>query len=471
MTQPTPTTPGRRATQRGSRLNLTTLLAIVLPILCAVALVLVRPSDAPDTAAAPTLTPLTRSTVVCPSGMDGAPEVSVTSTTEDVRGQVRVGLGGDTKDARVVSGEATSVDAGEGPVAVYGEDETAPGLAAARFGADRPAVATCLAPAPHAWFTGVGAGAGHTSVLELTNPDSGTAVADVTVYGRSGVVDAPRLRGISVTGGSSVQLDLASIVPRRDELAIQVVAARGRIGASVLDRYDPLGNGATMSDWLPPQSDPATSNLLMGIAPGAGARRTLVVANGGLDEVRATVQVVTEQSVFTPKDVPDLRIPPESAGRIDLSGALAKILAKGGVTGLQITANEPVTASLRTRAGGDLSHAVPDPTVDGPSTVLLPPSGNDAKRTLLLAGATGAGTVDVVARTASGKEVHSEKVDVTADRGITVQLPAGAELVSVTPTGTTINGAVLLVDNGAAIVPLTMPVLNGLVPAVRPGLP
>ena len=456
---------GRRAT---SRLNITTLLAVVLPVLCALALFLVRPSDTADTTAPPTLTALTRSTVVCPSG--DAP-LAVTSGADDVQGPVQVGLGPDKKQAQIASGRITSVDTGDGPAGVYGEDDTAPGLVAARFGTDQPAVVSCLPPAPHAWFAGVGAGAGHRSVLELTNPDSGTAVADVTVYGRRGVVDAPRLRGISVTGGSSVKLDLASIVPRRDELALEVVSARGRISANLLDRYDPLGRGKTTEDWLPPQSDPATANLLMGLATGAHARRILVVANGGADEVRASVQVVTEQSVFTPKGVPDLRIPPQSAGKLNLSGALAKILQKGDVTGLLVTANEPVTASLRSYADGDLSHAVPDPTVDGPSTVLLPAGGKKAQRTLLLAGATSAGTVDVVARTASGQQLDSQKVDVSADHGITVKLPAKAELVTVTPTGTTIHGAVLLTDDGAAIVPLTVPAMNGLVPAVRPGLP
>ena len=459
---------GRRAT---SRLNVTTLLAVVLPVVCALALLLVRPADETDTTADPTLTALTRSTVVCPSGMDGAPGVSLTSAAPDVDGPVAVGLGEDKQDARVASGEVTSVDAGDGPAAVYGEDETAPGLVAARFGGAQTAVATCLGPAPHAWFTGVGAGAGHTSVLELTNPDSGTAVADVIVYGRHGVVDAPRLRGVSVTGGSSVELDLSSIVPRRDELSLEVVSARGRVGASVLDRYDPLGRGATTADWLPPQSEPATSNLLMGLAPGADGRRVLAVANGGPDEVRATVHVVSEQSVFTPQGVPDLRIPPESTAKLNLSGALAEILKKGGVTGLLVTANEPVTTSLRSYAEGDLAHAVPDPAIDGAATVLLPPGGKDAERTLLLGGATRAGTVTVVARSASGEELDSQKVDVSPDRGFAVDLPAKAELVTVTPTGTTVSGAVLLSDTGAAIVPLTMPAMNGLVPAVRPGLP
>lgn len=458
---------GRRAT---SRLNVTTLLAVVLPVLCALALLLVRPAGDVDTTAAPTLTALNRSTVVCPSGMGGDPGLTMTSAADGVDGTVQVGLGENKKDAPIASGRATSLDGGAGPVGVYGEDKTAPGLVAARFGSGEPAVATCLAPAPHVWFTGVGAGAGHTSVLEITNPDSGTAVADVTVYGRHGVVDAPRLRGISVTGGSSVKLDLSSIIPRRDELSLEVVAARGRIAANVLDRYDPLGRGRTTDDWLPPQSEPATSNLLMGLPDGADARRTLVVANGGPDEVRASVQVVTEQSVFTPKGVPDLRIPPQSAGKLNLTGSLAKILEKGGVTGLLVTANEPVTSSLRSYADGDLSHAVPDPAVDGPATLLLPPGSKTGERTLLLAGATRAGTVDVVARTAAGKELGSQKVDVSADRGFTVKLPAGTELLSVTPAGTSVNGAVLLSDKGAAVVPLTMPAMNGLVPAVKPGL-
>ena len=60
---------GRRAT---SRLNLTTILALALPLACAVALFLVRPADEPVATAAPTLTALTRSGVVCPSGTDGA---------------------------------------------------------------------------------------------------------------------------------------------------------------------------------------------------------------------------------------------------------------------------------------------------------------------------------------------------------------------------------------------------------------
>lgn len=447
--------PGRRSARRSRRFDVTTVLAAVLPLLVAGALVLVQTPDEPDTSTPPTRTPLTRATVVCPSG-DG--DVAVSTAAAGVRGTVLVG----EDEVEVADGEVTTVEAGPDPVAVTGVDETAPGLVAGRFAAG--AAASCRPPTSSSWFAGVGSGAGHRSVLELTNPDSGTAVADVTVYGRTGVVDAPRLRGISVPGGSSVQLDLASIVPRRDELSLQVVAARGRIGASLLDRVEPIGRGATVTDWLPAQAEPATENLLLGIAAD-GDRRTLVVANGGTDEALATIQVVTADSVFTPRDAPELRIPPQSTARLTVGGALAQQLADGGL-GLLVSATEPVSTTLRTYGEGDLSHAVPAATLSGPATVVVP----EGDKRLVLGRASSAGVVEVVARSADGEELLSRRVEVAPERGYSVRLPAGAELVTATPTRARVSGVVVATGGGTAVLPLVEPATNGLVPAVRPGL-
>ncbi|GAB2444682.1 hypothetical protein GCM10027062_26000 [Nocardioides hungaricus] len=454
------TTSGRRSARRGSRVDLTTVLAVVLPVACALALLLVRPPEPADPSAAPTRTPLTRATAVCPSGRG---DVAVTSAAPDVRGPVQVG----SRAAQVATGRVASVDAGADPVVVSGEDDTAPGLVASRIG--EGAAAACLPPSPSSWFAGVGSGAGHRSVLELTNPDSGpdsgTAVADVAVYGRRGVVDAPRLRGVSVPAGSSVRLDLSSIVPRRDELSLRVVAARGRIGATVLDRFDPLGRGATVTGWLPAQAEPSTSNLLLGIGPGTDARRILAVANGGPDEVLASIRVVTRESVFAPRDVPDLRVPPQSTARLRVTGALARALE--GATGLLVTANEPVSTSLRTYVEGDLSHAVPDLEVASPAAVLVP----EGEKRLLLAGASGAGSVEVVAGSAAGEVLATRRIEVVPGRGYAVSLPAGAVLVTVSPSRAAVSGAVLATGTGTSVVPLTRPATSGLVPAVRPGLP
>jgi hypothetical protein len=464
------TAPGRRSATRRTRLNLTTLLAVALPVLTALALVAVRPGEAGEATSPPTRTDLTTATVVCPAPLEGAPDVALTSSADGVDGDVRVGLGDKTTKARVTSGQVTTVGRGDGPAAVIGEDETAPGLAAARFGDRETAATGCVAPAPVSWFTGVGAGAGHTSVLELVNPDSGTAVADITVYGRAGVIDVPQLRGVSVSGGTSVRLDLASIVPRRDELAIQVVASRGRIGSTVLDRYDEVGAAKLTQDWLPAQAAPATSNALMGLAPGQG-RRTLVLANSSDDEVRARLQFVTEDSVFAPEGVPEIRIAPQSVQRVSLSSELGPAVEDGAI-GVRLTSSGPITATLRSYVGHDLSHAVPADVVETSATVLLPAGAKGDEKSVLLAGATNAGDVTVTSRSASGAELDSTKVEISPNRGVVVPLPDSAVLVTVTPARTVVTGSAMVSGrSGAAVLPLRQPVLSGLIPAVRPGLP
>jgi hypothetical protein len=471
-----PAAPGRRSTRSGTRLDVTVLLAVTLPLLAGLAVLLVRPAPTTGADHPPTRTALTRATVVCPSSL-GAADVALTSAAADVRGQVDVGLGDERRTADIAAGEVTTVAGDPGPAAVTGEDESAPGLVAARFGADQPAAVSCPAPAPQAWFTGVGAGAGHTSVLELVNPDSGTAVADVTIYGRGGVVDAPRLRGVSVPGGTSVRLDLGAEIPRRDELAIEVVASRGRLGATVIDRVDEVGAPEPTEDWLPAQAEPATDNLLMGLAPGSG-RRTLVIANGTDSEVRSEVRVVTADSVFAPKGLPEIRVAPQSVQRISLSSVLGSATADGA-TGLLVTSSGTVTTTLRSVVQGDLSHAVGDAPIDDTATVLLPPGGSGVVKTVELSGATRTGSVTVVARSASGAELDATRVDLVPGQGVTVRVPTDTVLVTVTPERTSVSGAVLVATTGkakgrpkgAAVVPLTLPAMNGLVPGVRPGLP
>jgi hypothetical protein len=468
------TSAGRRATTTGRRLDVVTLLAVLLPLLCAgaVALVHEQPSDQP--AHAPSRTALTRATVICPPALSAGDraggDVAVGTAAPGVRGEVRVGLGADSRQVEVASGRVTTAAAGDGATVVTGEDDAAPGLLAARFGAGVPAALACPSPRPQAWFTGVGSGAAHTSVLVLVNPDAGTAVADVTVYGRNGVIDVPRLRGVSVPGRSSVEVDLADVVPRRDELTLQVATARGRIGASVLDRSGGVAGTRQVSDWLPAQPAPATEELLVGIAPGSG-RRLLAVANPSQRQVRVQVRLVTGNAVVTTQDLEPLRVDPGSTARLDLTKALRADAAEG-TTGLLVTGTGPVTATLRSYAGGDLSHTVPGQPVARPTTVLLPGGGGSTRVTVEIAGATRAGVVRVVARDADGGQLAARRVEVTPGRGITVPVPARAASVTVSPQRAAVQGAVLIAgDDGAAVLPLAEPVLSGLVPDVRPGLP
>ena len=99
-----------------------------------------------------------------------------------------------------------------------------------------------------------------------------------------------RLQGIAVPGRGTVRLDLATVVPRRSELALHVTSDRGRIAAAVLDTYDALGPTPASSEYLPGQPLPAQTLWLLGLASGAGSR-VLSVANPGTDAVRVSLQI------------------------------------------------------------------------------------------------------------------------------------------------------------------------------------
>lgn len=463
---------GRRSAQRRSRLNLTIVLAVVLPLASAGALLLVRPSDPVDAARPPASTPLTAATLVCPSALRDAPEVALTTVAEDVDGQVAVGRGDDAREVPLTTGEVSTTDDRDA-VTITGSDDAAPGLVASRSGGAETAVAACRPPAAVHWFTGVGAGPSHASVLELTNPDAGTAVADVTLHGRQGVVDAPRLRGVSVPGGSSVRLDLAALVPRPDELALEVVTARGRLGASVLDNVDRVGSAPLTQDWLPAQEQPATESVLLGLAPGSG-RRTLAIANPGADEVRAQVKVVDTESVFAPEGLDEVRVPPQSVVSVPVTAVVDAAVGEGAL-GIAVTASGPVTATLRSVVRDDVSHAVAGTAYSSAMTVVLPeaPASGPRRATrkvVLTAGSAGA--VTVLAAAANGEELRTTEVEVEPGRGIEVAVPPAARRVTVTPSRTAVTGAVLTsAPGGASVLPLTAPVMSGLVPDVRPGLP
>ncbi len=459
------TAPGGRTSRRPLHLDTTTVLAVALPVLTVVALFLVHPAGNLVSGQAPTRTALTSASVICPTALNGAPETYLTTAESQAHGSVDVSSGGDARTAEIAAGKARRVRPGTGPVTITGEGDLAPGLVAARFGGRQLAAVSCPATAAAQWFTAVGSGARHNSILELVNPDAGPAVADVLVRGHSGLVDVPRLRGVSVSGHGSVRLDLGAIVPRRDELALQVVTTRGRLSATVLDQFQPLGAKIPNEDWLAAQPEPTTDNLLLGLGKGPG-KRSLVLANGGEDEVRAELKLVSEESVFAPAGVAEIRVPPNGVRRVSLSGkALAAV--REGAFGVEVTSTAPLTATLRSFVGGDLSHAVAGTPLTSGATLLAP----EGTKQVLLGGADAVGVVTVVARTAHGKELLSKRVALQPGKGALLDLPRKAAVISLVPERTGVVAALLLTGRGAAVVPFTETVRSGLVPAVRPGLP
>ena len=453
------------------RLGADVLLAIVLPVVAVLALLLLHPGRAEPHGKAPVEAPLTAASVVCPSALPGTGSdllgVSILGADPDtkVAGEVRAGLGSSAAPLPVRTSRVSTAPPGAGPTVVTGSDDLAPGLVAGRSQSAPLAAVDCAPPVADQWFTGVGADATHDSVIELVNPNAGPAIADITVRSPHGVLEVSALRGVSVPGNRSVQLDLGQVVPNRAELSLEVHTSRGRLAAHVVDSYDQLGSGATGQDWLPAQAEPATANLLLGLARGAG-ERTLVLSNPGADEVRATITVVTPTSTFAPTGVEPIRVAPDSTEAVSLDDVLAQA-AKDGAIGLLVESNGPVTTSVRQFAGADLSLLTAASSVDEATAVVVPAG----PKHLLLAGADAAGGATVTSYSARGKQLDHQEVELVPDAGANLALPDGAALVRATPHGTSVRAAVLLSGTGTAVVPLRELVLTGLVPDVRPGVP
>lgn len=454
-----------RAARPSRVLDVTVVLAVLLPLLTGGAVLLTRSESPAPSTHPPAESVLGAASVVCPSlGVEAR-----VATGSGASGTVAATTGDQEAEVEVGEGTLATVPLPRGradrPVVVRGEDELAPALVAGRY-ADRPLrVGECAAPSPQQWFTGVGASAGHSSVLELVNPDNGVAVADVVVTGRSGVVDAPALRGVAVPARSSVRLDLAEVVPRRDELSLHVTTQRGRVYSSVLDRVDELGAGDAAEDLLPPQAEPATALTLLGLPTGQG-KRTLLLANDGDSEVRATLKVVDEGSVFAPEGLEEVRVAPQSVARVELGATLGPLVADGAL-GLAVDATGPVTATLRSFVGGDLAHAVPAAPVSTSTVAVVPPG----RKRLVITGARSTGVVQVVARDGDGRELASKRVAVAPGQGFAAGLPAKAVHLTVTPQRTPVAAVVVAATGGAGVVRLHEPVRSTLVPDVRPGLP
>lgn len=459
MTEPTGPAPRRRraevSTRRPSPL---TLLAVVIPLLTVAALALVRPAEVPATTRAPASAPLDRSTAVCPARLPGADDVRLGSTSLG-SGELalRVGREDDTED--LVDGVGSRTE--RGSVVVAGSGDLAPGLVATRSGAG--SAVGCDHPAPERWFTGVGASAQHASTLTLVNPDKGPAVADVTVWDGSGLVDVPALRGIRVPGARSVSFDLSEVAPSRDALAVRVQVSRGRLGSGVVDVVDPLGRDRPVREWLPAQDAPATTSYVAGVGTGA-ADRTLTLANPGDDEVRVELRLVSGESEFAPSGFEEVTLAPASVTEVDLGGVLRGRTAVG-VQALRLDATGPVTAALRVRTPRDLALSVAGPVVGTETGVALPAG---SKR-LLVVGATAPGVVVLRAWDEDGTAVVRERrVEVDPATAARLRLPDEAVLAQVELERTSAVVSLESDDGGLSFLPLAQLVTTSEVPDVRP---
>jgi len=454
--------------QRTPRIDLVTVLAVVIPLLTVGLLALVKPPPVRDTTQPPSLTRLTGVTVVCPAAALGSPKAAA-STASDASGSLTVTSGGTPRSVSV-SPHATTALTGVGAQVVKGNDDLAPGLLGLRSGAAPLAAQDCTVPGANQWFTGLGAAAEHHSVIELVNPDAGPANVDITLYGLRPILNH-RLRGLTVPGHRTLALDLGKVLPRRPVLTAQVQVTRGRLGVHVLDLDTDLATHRVQRAWLPRQAAPEESLQMLGLPLGVGTR-TLALANPGENAVQAQVKIVTGDTSFTPQGLDAVTLQPGTTTEVPLSKPLGQAL-RDGALGIAIEADAPVTGSLVTALKTGRTLTVPDDVVQDGAATLLPVAtgkGSTPVQARVLVTADSAGATTVTAYDAKGQQVLRKRVAAQQGHTASVPLPRGAAYVGVVPSSTQVRGAVLLTGQGAAVLPLHELLTQGLVPQISPGL-
>ncbi len=163
-------------------------------------------------------------------------------------------------------------------------------------------------PRSSSWSTPTPAGRSPTSRSTATN----------------GLLPIDAVRGVTVPGGTATAIDLAETAPDRSELTVHVTVTRGRLGASMVNR---IADDRSYADWLPPQAEPASSTVLLGLAAGRGERQ-LVVANPSDDQARVQIKVIGSDSTFAALGLDELSIPPQSVSVTDVGDVVGDAVAK-----------------------------------------------------------------------------------------------------------------------------------------------
>lgn len=474
--------PRARARSFGSR----TAVASAVAVAATVAVAAMVPARQATQAAVhpPKLAGLTDVTLVCPPN-EFAKATTLLASGPGVAGDVQVALLGETPAAVAVTGAApVTIPTGGAGARVSAAGEVAAGLAAGTVGAKPLAGTSCQNPEPDHWFSGLGASPRHSTRLMLINPDPGPAVADLTVYGSLGVVDAPELRGVAVPGGESVVLDLAARLPSRGALGVHVATVRGRLGVFAADAVDDLGRGEARREWIAPSTRASATSLIPGLA-GSDGTQVLTLLNPGDSQAVVTLKILTDSSSFTPAEGAQVEVPATAVVEVPLTSALSASAARGAL-GIEIDSSQPLVSALRSATPKDLAWSVDADPIDGGLTesgaAFLGARPAKGEAVLALAaistgsGRTGKASATVQGFSSAGDVVLQKELALATGLGTKLKLPETVTWVWVTVSADTaagglrVSGAVRIEGTaGVTVLPLTPVASEQRVPHVSAG--
>ncbi len=223
--------------------------------------------------------------------------------------------------------------------------------------------------------------------------------------------------------------------PQRGDLAVGVLAQRGRVVAVVSDLRRDTGRRRSGHEWLPATDEPTRTPLLAGLSVGTGVRRTLLVANPSELDAVVAVRLSGTTGTFTPTGTPSLTVAPGAVGVLALPTSSA-----GRPGAVRLSSDVPVLAAVRSTRAGDDAYAGPADRLRGPA--LAPVLGGTtttvrvtaASATANTRAGTGA-TVRLVAHDAGGSTVATTTLRPGPGATLGWSPPASAAYVVLDPVG------------------------------------
>lgn len=397
--------------------------------------------------------------LVCPGASgDSTSLVGIVPTGDAGRGSITA----NGKPLPLTRGHLVAEDStSQNPLRLEATGSAASGLFGSRVWRDagQLAVSPCQEPRSSWYFVGAGGSAEHASVLELTNPRPGVAVADVEVYGIDGHVDVPGLRGLLVKHGEVVRLKMANVAPHSGDLAISVKTTRGLVSAAVGDRLKPI-LGDKKFDYIPAQASPSKLVRVTGLPDGPKAPM-LLLANLGDTEALADVRLVGAQSTFAPTGLSGLVVPPESTLSIPMKGAF-----DGKSAAVLVSSGHQLLANVRATGDSDLVYGSTAKVWREPAAAAIP-SGVDAS--VVVSSLGRADSVKISALSADGSQASEVTLDVPAGVTVSRAVPDRGRYVMVSSQKGNVVGAVRFDGaDGLADQPLAPTSVEVRVPGVRP---
>lgn len=286
------------------------------------------------------------------------------------------------------------------------------------------AAAACARPSQDAWLVGGATVVGRSTRLDLSNPGTGTATADVTVLTPTGAVQPPSAQDLPVAAGTTLELLLEGLVPQAEAVAVRVTVTGGSLVPFLvqtgLDALTPAG-----VEVVPPGGGAALTQVLpaVSVLP-ASAPPRLRLAVPGQDDA------VVRWELHGPAG------PVEAAGPAAATvsaGTVAEVELAGlerGTYSVLVEADVPVLAAAVSTSGGegaaaDVAWSAAAPPLDGQTLVALPDPAVPAR--LVVTGGGPATEVDVETVAADGTVARTDRVSVRAGSTAVLPVPASQD--------------------------------------------